>query len=273
MALGDARREKETSRTVPEIGADSSKVTASQLRNDLAALYRIINNISVVETAKDEAELIARVTQTRAPLVISFVNQNTLNLAAKSPHFARCLMYSDILLRDGIGIALCMAALRRTSGHNMNGTDFIPRLLEAFAGQRVAIFGTADPWTTRAAAVLRQMGCDIVSTMDGFGPEEGYLAETVATKPDLIILGMGNPRQEVVAEFIASSTTRPLVIVNGGAIVDFLARRFQRAPLYIRRAHCEWAFRLLLEPKRLWRRYCLGGFSFAWRVFLLWALL
>jgi exopolysaccharide biosynthesis WecB/TagA/CpsF family protein len=162
-----------------------------------------------------------------------------------------------------------MWTLRRACGLNMNGTDFIPRLVAAFGGRRTALFGTVDPWTTRAAAALQKMGCEVVSTLDGFRADADYLTETMANAPDLVILGMGNPRQEAVAKFIAAATTRPIVIVNGGAIADFLAHRFERAPLYLRRAHCEWAFRLFLEPRRLWRRYCLGVFSFAWHVFRL----
>ena len=84
--------------------------------------------------------------------------------------------------------------------------------------------------------------------------------------PELVILAMGNPKQEAVARAIAAATTQPMVIVNGGAIADFLAHRFERAPLWVRRAHCEWLYRVLLEPKRLWRRYLLGGFSFVWHI-------
>jgi exopolysaccharide biosynthesis WecB/TagA/CpsF family protein len=226
----------------------------------------IINNIRIIGTVDDETQLIARITKTEAPIVISFVNQHALNLAAISPDFASCLVQSEILLRDGIGMAACMWTLRRACGLNMNGTDFIPRLVAAFGERRTALFGTVDPWTTRAAAALQKMGCEVVSTLDGFRADADYLTETMAKIPDLVILGMGNPRQEAVAKLIAAATTRPIVIVNGGAIADFLGHRFERAPLYLRRAHCEWAFRLLLEPRRLWRRYCLGAFSFAWHI-------
>jgi exopolysaccharide biosynthesis WecB/TagA/CpsF family protein len=79
-------------------------------------------------------------------------------------------------------------------------------------------------------------------------------------------LAMGNPKQELVARIIASSVRSPVVIVNGGAVADFLAGRFERAPLWVRRARLEWVFRLLQEPRRLWRRYLLGGVSFAWHL-------
>jgi exopolysaccharide biosynthesis WecB/TagA/CpsF family protein len=229
----------------------------------------IVNNVRIIETADDEAELVARIAKADAPLVVSFVNQHALNHAATSSDFASCLIRSDVLLRDGIGMAVCLWTLRRSCGRNMNGTDFIPRLAAAFVGRRTALFGTVNPWTTRAAAALQKLGCDVVSALDGFRSDADYLAETLAKDPELVILGMGNPRQEAVARFVSAAISRPIVVVNGGAIADFLACRFERAPLYMRRVHCEWAFRLFLEPKRLWRRYCLGAFSFAWNVFWL----
>jgi exopolysaccharide biosynthesis WecB/TagA/CpsF family protein len=102
--------------------------------------------------------------------------------------------------------------------------------------------------------------------MDGFRPASDYVAEAMRSAPELIILAMGSPKQETVANAIASSVTYPTVIVSGGAIADNLALRFARAPSWVRRIHCEWAFRILLEPRRLWRRYLVGGFSFAWYV-------
>jgi exopolysaccharide biosynthesis WecB/TagA/CpsF family protein len=226
----------------------------------------LLSKITVIAREADEANLVARITQTSIPLVVSFVNQNVMNLAWRSPDYAACLIDSDILLRDGIGIELCLAAFGRRAGRNMCGTDFIPRLAAAFSGKRTALFGTEEPWTGRAAGALTTLGCQIVAKVDGFKPESDYVTEAMRARPELIILAMGNPKQEIVARMIASSATTKMIIVNGGAVADVLAKRFERAPQWVRRAHFEWLFRLLQEPKRLWRRYLLGGISFAWRV-------
>jgi exopolysaccharide biosynthesis WecB/TagA/CpsF family protein len=236
----------------------------SALGVDLA--NTLLGKITVIAGEADEANLITHIAETSAPLVVSFVNQNAMNLAWRSPDYAACLIGGDILLRDGIGIELCLAALGRRAGRNMCGTDFIPRLAAAFSGKRTALFGTEEPWTGRAAEALTRLGCQIVAKMDGFKPECDYVTEATRALPELIILAMGNPKQETVARRIALSVTTPIVIVNGGAVADVLAKRFERAPQWVRRAHCEWLFRLLQEPGRLWRRYLLGGISFAWRV-------
>jgi exopolysaccharide biosynthesis WecB/TagA/CpsF family protein len=240
--------------------------TGSEGEHQIVSVRKAIKQIDIIDSDADEAELVARLARTERPLVVSFINQHIMNLACNSPGFAHCLTASDVLLRDGIGIQLCLVALAQNPGRNMCGTDFIPRIVAAFSGRRTALFGTAEPWTSRAASALEALGCRMVAEMDGFRPASDYVAETMRSAPELIILAMGSPKQEVVANAIAASATCPTVIVNGGAIADFLALRFTRAPLWVRRVHCEWAFRLLLEPRRLWRRYLVGCFPFAWNV-------
>ena len=240
--------------------------TASDGKHRIVSIKKVIEKIDIIDSEADEAELIARLARTEKPLVVSFINQHIMNLACTSPSLAHCLTKSDVLLRDGIGIQLCLSALKQNAGRNMCGTDFIPRTAAAFSGRRIALFGTAEPWTSRAASALEALGCRMVAEMDGFRPVSDYVAETMRSAPELVILAMGSPKQEAVADAIASSVAYPTVIMNGGAIADFLALRFARAPSWVRRAHCEWAFRLLLEPRRLWRRYLLGCFPFAWNV-------
>ena len=248
-------------------GIVSNRVLAVDDR--VSVVGAIIDKINVVDDLAGEVRLIMRIARAERPCVLSFVNQHVVNLAWQSSDFAACLFASDILLRDGIGLEVCLASLNRKAGRNMNGTDFIPRLAVAFAGRRVALFGTVEPWTSRAATTLAAAGCEIVATMDGFRPADAYVAEVGRTAPDLVILAMGNPKQEEVARLIAESAPAPMAIVNGGAIADFLAQRFKRAPKWLQRIRCEWLFRLLQEPGRLWRRYILGGFTFArcvWRL-------
>ena len=196
----------------------------------VSAVGAILDKINVVDDIAGEARLIMRIARAERPCVLSFVNQHVMNLAWQSSDFAASLVASDILLRDGIGLEVCMTSLSRKAGRNMNGTDFIPRLAVAFAGRRVALFGTVEPWTSRAAVALAASGCEIVTTMDGFRSADDYVAEVRDKRPALVILAMGNPKQEEVAQKIAASAPVPMTIVNGGAIADFLARRFKRAP-------------------------------------------
>src|SRR3954454_2056043 len=153
------------------------------VERSLTPIRRVIERIDVVDDETGEADLMARLLAADRPLIVSFINQHVMNLACRSSEFADCLIQSHVLLRDGVGMELCLSALGRSAGRNMNGTDFIPRIAAAFAGRRVALFGTAEPWTGRAADVLAALGCRMVSALDGFRPHADYADEIERARP------------------------------------------------------------------------------------------
>jgi len=101
-----------------------------------------------------------------------------------------------------------------------------------------------------------------VVTLDGFKAEADYLAclekRKLAGAFHLIILAMGMPKQELLANRIRTDFNQAGLVLCGGAIIDFQAGRVKRAPSWIRKLSLEWAYRLLLEPRRLFKRYVIG---------------
>jgi exopolysaccharide biosynthesis WecB/TagA/CpsF family protein len=222
----------------------------------------VLQSIRTIRDASGRDVLLDVLPDTAKPLVVSFVNAHAFNMAWSDPAFAADLCGADMLLRDGVGVAVMMRALGREPGVNMNGTDLIPQIVARFAGKRVALCGSVEPYLGKAADYVRALGCEVVLTKDGFLAPQEYAKSVAAAKPDLVILAMGMPKQEAVAALLKETLHDPVVIVNGGAIVDFWAQRFPRAPLLWQRMQMEWLFRLLQEPQRLWRRYLLGGVVF-----------
>ena len=218
--------------------------------------------ITVVTDVADRDRLLQSLTTIHKPTVLSFINAHGFNLARKNTVFAAHLRRSDLLLRDGVGMAMLMRLLRRDAGINMNGTDFIPMIISAFAGRRVVLCGTTEPYLEKAREVVVNLGAKVILTMHGFVEPEVYVEKILPTQAELIILGMGMPKQEQVAMLLARRLTGPVLIVNGGAILDFWGNRFPRAPALWQALRLEWLFRLLKEPKRLWRRYLLGNITF-----------
>jgi len=199
-------------------------------------------------------------------VVVSFLNQHGLNLAAEDAVFRQDLLKSDILLRDGVGMEICLKLLGRAAGMNTNGTDFIPSLLAKLGGRRVAVFGTQDPWLSKAASRISELGVEIVAQSDGFNTDQHYVDLVAAARPHVVLLAMGMPRQERLATLLTTQADWPMLILNGGAILDFYAERFARAPRLVQALRLEWLFRLAQEPKRLANRYIVGGGTFVWRV-------
>jgi exopolysaccharide biosynthesis WecB/TagA/CpsF family protein len=98
-----------------------------------------------------------------------------------------------------------------------------------------------------------------VETTHGFLDVTDYVKLAAAHRPELIVLGMGMPKQEEVACMLRAAVGYPCLIVCGGAIIDFMGGKTSRAPAWMRSTGLEWAYRLMLEPKRLFHRYVVGN--------------
>jgi exopolysaccharide biosynthesis WecB/TagA/CpsF family protein len=225
-------------------------------------IIQLVDKMSIYEQESDVEVLLRQLAAARRPTILSFVNAHAVNLARRNDAFFRNLMETDFALRDGSGVATLFRWLGRSAGVNLNGTDFIPRLAAMFRGRTAALFGTQEPWLSLAADRLRQMGLEVLHVRDGFQQPAAYRAALEIAPVDLVILGMGMPKQETVATELRQHLVAPCLIVNGGAIPDFLAGRFQRAPRLVRSVGMEWGYRLFKEPRRLFKRYVVGNLVF-----------
>ncbi|APO82408.1 WecB/TagA/CpsF family glycosyltransferase [Pseudomonas putida] len=228
----------------------------------------LVGKLEVVADATAAQRLLDRLSAPEAATVLGFVNAHAMNLVVHDGACHQALSVADVLLRDGSGMAILYRRLGLEPGLNMNGTDFIPRLLAAYRGRRVAFWGTRQPYLDQAVQrSVAMFGVVPVSVHDGFASVDTYLQLAREQQPELIVLGMGMPRQEVVAARLAA-TGGPCLIVCGGAILDFLGGKVSRAPEWLRRLGGEWLYRLLREPKRLFMRYVVGNPLFLLRILL-----
>lgn len=233
----------------------SQEATKSERARNFMAL---MNRVHIIDDEAAEQALLGELTRPSRPFILSFLNAHAVNLGWNQPGMLEGLLRSDLVLRDGIGVKLGLKAFQRPYGLNMNGTDFIPKLARAYAGRRVALFGTRSPWLDNARRTLEEWGLTIVASQDGFHPPETYLRLAAETKPELIIMAMGMPKQEEVSVKLREVLTHPVLIVNGGAILDYIGGKVPRAPVVMRKVGMEWLFRLAVEPRRLFSRYVLG---------------
>lgn len=206
----------------------------------------------------------------RRPSFITFANAHTVNLAQGDDEFAAALA-GAMVLNDGVGVDWASRLLYGTPfPSNLAGTDFVPALLESSpSGLRLFLLGSGPGIAEQAAEKLARLGPGhvIAGTHDGFFPEakESEIHDAIkAANPDLILVGMGQPRQELWAwrNFAQFGATTMCV----GALFEFVAETVPRAPPWMRSARIEWVHRLLQEPGRLWRRYLIGNVAFMARV-------
>jgi exopolysaccharide biosynthesis WecB/TagA/CpsF family protein len=223
--------------------------------------HELVKAVVRVHSAGAEEQLLDSLARPDQPLVLAFVNSHAMNSVATSREFFDAVMSADLVLRDGIGMQILLSLLNLAPGLNLNGTDLIPRILRRYVGRPIALFGTQEPYLGQAEAVVVSElapGSTCI-TASGFLDTESYVRLAAAHRPSLIVLGMGMPKQEEVASMLRAALEFPCLIICGGAIIDFLGGKVPRAPRWMRRAGLEWAFRLALEPRRLFRRYVIGN--------------
>lgn len=241
---------------------------------DLARfVLRRIGALSVA--AVDGGTAIAAIQEairTRMGLRVAFANAHCVNISLEDASY-REAMEGTLCLPDGIGVDLGSRLLfGEPFPENLNGTDFVPRLLGATAEPLgVALVGgepgIAEQAARRFAVRFPQHRFTAVSHGYFTGPDqgEGVAALLRALQPDLLLVGLGVPRQEMfLRQHIGAREAGVAMAV--GALLDFTAGKVVRAPALVRRLRAEWVWRLLQEPGRLAGRYLRGNPVFLLRV-------
>ncbi|MFI9382851.1 WecB/TagA/CpsF family glycosyltransferase [Kutzneria sp. NPDC052558] len=223
-------------------------------------------------TVREALAEVSRLLAEPGPQTLVYVNAHSVNMARSHVRYRACLADADLVLNDGSGLALAARVRGRRFPANLNGTDFTPEVLRLAArrGLGVYLLGGRPGVAERAAQRLT----DIVPGLRVVGHHHGYVADhqghEVAEKikqtgADLVLVAMGNPRQELwLAEHLPATGAELGVAV--GAFLDFAAERVPRAPKWMRDAGIEWLYRLGREPGRLFARYVVGNPLFVARV-------
>jgi exopolysaccharide biosynthesis WecB/TagA/CpsF family protein len=206
------------------------------------------------------------------PAWIAVENAHALNIAASDPKHLAVLRRADMVLNDGKGTLLAARLLGSSFPEDLNGNFFTPLLLRRAAERGWSVFflgagpGVAEQAATRLTS--NEPRLNIVGTRDGFiqpGEDEAVIKEISESGADLLLIGMGMPRQEQWLDNHVSATGVRLASTVG-AFFDFQAGVVPRAPGWMNRLGLEWLYRLYKEPRRLWRRYLIGNPLFVWRV-------
>ncbi len=220
-------------------------------------------------------QIAAYITQDAHALVLN-VNVNCLNLAVQHSWLRRFLNQAEIVFCDGIGVVLGAKILGYYIPQRITYADWIWQLA-AFAEPRefTFYFLGARPGLAQKAAENLQRQCPslkVVGARDGYfdkktsSPEnQAVIAEINACRPNILLLGMGMPLQE---KWLMENWDHldVNIALTGGAVFDYVSGELQRAPKWMTDNGMEWLGRLLIEPKRLWKRYLVGNPHFLWRV-------
>lgn len=209
----------------------------------------------------------------RSSRYIAVTGMHGVSVARRDADFRAILDDADLVVPDGMPLVW----LARSRGHALRRRVYGPELMLEFCrrtrgrGYRHFFYGGRPGVAERLAERLRA-AVDPNLTVAGFraprfGPQPQHerdrdLAAIGEAAPDVLWVGLGTPRQERWMRDNRRRLRVP-VLAGVGAAFDIHAGIVRQAPRWMRENGLEWSWRLMLEPRRLWRRYLLDGSRFA----------
>lgn len=184
-----------------------------------------------------------------------------------------------LMLVDGAPIVWASRLLGRPLPERVAGSDLVPALFDAARPLRIFLLGAAPGVAARAAARVAAawphvsvVGTDSppLGFEDDLAENERIVHKIADAAPDLLIVGLGAPKQEIWTHQHLGRI-RAKVAICAGATIDFLAGEKRRSPPWMRRIGLEWLYRVSREPRRLARRYARDARIFpqlVWREWL-----
>ena len=217
---------------------------------------------------------LTRCVDTGGRAVYAYANIHAVNLSNVDRVFSAFLGRAEIVYCDGEGLRL---------GARLLGTVLPPRVVLTYwiwdlcalceeRGYSVFFLGSTPGNVERAVREIRRRHPSLLVAgyHHGFfekkGRENDLVLEMIrSTRPHLLFVGFGMPLQEYwIADNLGRISAN--VILPSGSMIDYIAGRRRPAPKWMANHGMEWLFRLLQEPRRLWRRYLLGNMVFMFRV-------
>jgi N-acetylglucosaminyldiphosphoundecaprenol N-acetyl-beta-D-mannosaminyltransferase len=205
---------------------------------------------------------------------VMYVNAHVLNESREDPALRAALMDADLVYCDGYGVRLAAKALSADIPHRMTGADWIWDLAARCEQRDASVYllggdpgvaAQAGQRLRRAHPELRVVGTHHGYFEMGSGHDERVIEDVNACQPDILLVGMGTPKQEIWAQRTVARLECS-VLWGVGALFDFVSGRVPRAPASLSDNGLEWIFRLAIEPQRMWRRYLVGNPVFLSRV-------
>jgi N-acetylglucosaminyldiphosphoundecaprenol N-acetyl-beta-D-mannosaminyltransferase len=222
-----------------------------------------IDALTLEETAELMIDFALGAPRAKGPYFLTSANGEVVARSFCDPNFAALLNTADLISADGQSLVFASRLMsNRKLPERVATTDLYPAV--AKRAERVGVsfylFGAKEEVSRSAYEATR----DAFPNLEIKGRSHGYLSGLAldqevekinALAPDILWVSLGAPlEQEFVARYAERMPSVKLIKTSGG-LLDFVSGGKRRAPVWMQRAGLEWAFRLMLEPRRLSGRY------------------
>lgn len=218
--------------------------------------------------AETIAEIESAIGQRNRAIQQIVVNVAKIVHAQNDEELRSAINNSDIVNIDGQGVVWALKLLGYPIPGRVAGCDLFQKLiaLSAEKGYRPYFFGAKqevlDEMLSRFRALYPNL--EIAGARNGYysaEDEAGIAAEIAAAKPDMLFLGITSPKKELFIDRYTAQMNIPYTMGVGGSF-DVVAGKVKRAPRWMQRVGLEWFYRILQEPRRMWKRYAVTNSKF-----------
>lgn len=227
-----------------------------------------INNVTLEETLSFILEQI----QNKRNIYITNPNVDIVMRVQKDPQFANYYHHASLCVADGVPILWAARFLGTPLKEKISGSDLVPHVCRLAAQKGLKLFflggrpGAADAAREKLLQQYPQIQiCGTYAPPFGFEKDNKELEKIcqmiLEAKPDILFVGLGAPKQENFIRDYYQKLNVP-VSMGVGVTFEFIAGIVKRAPKWMQGCGLEWLWRLLMEPKRLWKRYLIDDMPF-----------
>ncbi|HGF8315782.1 TPA: WecB/TagA/CpsF family glycosyltransferase [Enterococcus faecium] len=216
----------------------------------------------------DLVQLIDQKVNNQEPVHVLGVNADKIVAMNNNRKLQNIMACADIIHPDGVSMILASRILKKRIHERVAGIDLMEELLSLANSKNYTVYFLGAKDCILNKMIKNLMGKYPKLKIDGF--RNGYFSQedwpNVANdlktlKPNLVFVGITSPKKEYLIDYLMAHGVNTVFIGVGGSF-DVLSGEIKRAPLWIQNCHLEWFFRLLQEPKRLFKRYLFGNLKF-----------
>ena len=228
----------------------------------------ILNTTIDVLNVKETIDLVEQYVKTKTPLHLMGVNADKINEVNQNELMKEIVNKCGIINADGASVVLASKYLKKELPERVAGIDLMQDLvkLSESKGYSIYLLGAKQEVVEKTKEVLqeRHPKLNIVGIKNGYFKDDEWgdiSNELKKSKPDFVFVGITSPKKEYLIEFLQNDGNDSVFMGVGGSF-DVISGNIPRAPKWMQKCNLEWLFRVMQEPKRLFKRYFVGNGKF-----------
>lgn len=193
--------------------------------------------------------------------LFTYFNQHCFNVYYSDPEYRNLMDNRFEVFLDGVGIYLALKFFLKKNVQRFNATDLNEKIFQHFSKQQTSLYLIGGKFEERFInKKAEDKKINVIGYRNGYFNEKDIpliVEELNRVLPEVIVIAMGAPKQEILANKLSTLVQAKLILCVGG-FLEFYLESKKRVPKVFRNSGLEWLYRLIQEPQRLWKRYLAG---------------